>query len=137
MHWSDDHPDHMEAGELVRRAVYLSGVRNYPRPGEKSVRPERVLFAMGRRPFVPSLVVDVSSSYETKRRALAAFASQFHRDPDDPLTTPISDPGFLDRVEARDRYYGGMIGADFGEPFYEPGPVPVRGTAALLGETRA
>lgn len=134
MHWNDDHPDHIEGGDMIRKAVYLSGVRNYPRPGRRSVRPDRLLFAMGRRPFVPSLVVDVSSEYETKRQVLAAYSTQFRRDPGDPLVTPISDPGFLNRIEARDRYFGGMIGAEFGEPFHEPGPVPVSDINALLKE---
>jgi len=134
MHWNDDHPDHVEAGKMVRRAAYLAGLRNYPAPGAGPHRPARVLFAMGRRPFVPSLVVDVTAHYETKRRGVEAYRSQFHRDPGDPLTTPISDPEFLVRVEARDRHYGGMIGVRFGEPFFEVGPVPVRAAGGLLEE---
>jgi hypothetical protein len=35
-------------------------------------------------------------------------------------------------VEARDRYFGGWIGADFGEPFFEEGPVPVQDADGLL-----
>jgi len=136
MHWNDDHPDHIEAADLVRRAAYWSGVRNYPEPAGDSFRCERLLFAMGRRPFVPSLIVDVTSSYETKRRAIRAFKTQFHRDPDDPLSTPISDPGFLEWIEARDRYFGGMIGSTYGEPFFELGPHPVRGIETLIEEGR-
>jgi hypothetical protein len=30
----------------------------------------------------------------------------------------VSQPGFLTRVEALDRYYGALIDADFGEAFY-------------------
>ena len=134
LHGNDTHPDHVEGAELVRRASYLSGVRNYPVPGGEVFRPERVLFAMGRGPFVPDLVVDVTATYARKREALAAYDTQFRRDPDDPLETPISDPGFLKRIEARDRYYGGMIGAEFGEPFSGTGPVPVRRIEVLLGK---
>ncbi len=137
MHWNDDHADHIEAGEMVRRAAYLAGLRNYPERDHEPHRPERVLFAMGRRPFTPSLVVDVTAHYETKRRAVAAYASQFHRDPGDPLVTRISDPGFLELVEARDRVYGARIHATYGEPFFEVGPVPVRRVSDLWGEDRA
>jgi bacillithiol biosynthesis deacetylase BshB1 len=135
MHWADDHPDHREGAELVRRAVYLSGIRNYPGTDAGAFRPGRVLFAMGRRGFEPTLIVDVASVYATKRRALEAYASQFFRDADDPLVTPISDPGFLPRLEARDRHYGGQVGAAFGEPFYEEDPLAVRDPRTLVPET--
>lgn len=137
MHWLDDHPDHVEGGRLVQRAVYLGGVRNYPEPGGDPHRPARVLFAMGRRPFEPTLIVDVSRHYPAKRRALAAYPSQFRREPDDPLVTPISEPGFLERLEARDRFFGGRIGAEFGEPFLETDPVGVRHPRDLLEEEPA
>jgi bacillithiol biosynthesis deacetylase BshB1 len=134
LHRNDDHPDHREGAELVARAVYLSGLRRYPEPETESTahRPRRVLYAMGRRPFAPSLVVDVSAVYEKKRLALAAYRSQFHRDPGDPRITPISDPEFLARVEARDRYFGGWIGAAQGEPFFQEGPVPILDTDGLF-----
>lgn len=134
MHWNDDHPDHREGGDLVRRAVYLSGLRNYPGRDGNAFRPQRVIYAMGRRPFTPSLVVDVSGDYGTKRAAVAAYRSQFHREADDPLVTPISDPSFLPRLEGRDRYYGGMIGVEFGEPFFHEGPWPVPGLDAWFEE---
>ncbi len=134
MHWEDDHPDHMEAGEMVRRALFLAGLRNYPSPACEAHRVGRALFAMGRRPFVPGLVVDVTAAYDAKRRALEAFRSQFHREAEDPLVTPISDPGFLLRLEGRDRHYGGLIGATFGEPFFEIGPAAAREAADILGE---
>jgi bacillithiol biosynthesis deacetylase BshB1 len=134
MHWADDHPDHREGAELVRRAVYLSGLRNYPQPDAGAFRPRRVLFAMGRRPFEPTLIVDVGPAYEAKRKALRTYASQFFRAPDDPRVTPISDPEFLARLEARDRHYGGHAGVTFGEPFYEESPPAVRDPRALVPE---
>ena len=132
MHENDDHPDHVEGAALVERAVYLAGLRNYPERESGVHRVERILFAMGRRPFVPGLVVDVSAHYPAKRAALDAFASQFRREPGDPLATPISDPGFRERLEARDRHYGGMIGAAYGEPFLERGPAAIRDPEQLL-----
>jgi LmbE family N-acetylglucosaminyl deacetylase len=90
---------------------------------------------MGRRSFEPTLIVDVGAVYAAKRRALEAYRSQFFRDADDPLVTPISDPGFLDRIEARDRHYGGRAGAAFGEPFYEADPPVVRDPRTLVPKT--
>jgi LmbE family N-acetylglucosaminyl deacetylase len=126
----------VEGAGLVRRAVYLAALRNFPGPDEAPHRPGRLLWAMGRRPFTPSLVVDVSNVYDRKRAALGAYPSQFTRDPGDPRVTPISEPDFLARVEARDRVYGGLIGAAHGEPFLLDGPFPVRDSGTLLGEER-
>jgi len=136
-HGDDDHPDHREAAELVRRAVYLAGLRRFGSGDREPVRPARLLFAMGRRPFAPSLIVDVTSTYPTKQRALAAFESQFRRPEGDPLVTSISDPNFLPGIEARDRYFGSLIGVTFGEAFLERGPVAILEAASLIpGETR-
>jgi len=134
LHPDDDHPDHVEGGELVIRAVYLSGLRNFPAGEGPPFRPPRVLFGMGRRSFSPSLVVDVSSVYEKKREALAAYTSQFARPAGDQLTTPISDPGFLPFVEARDRVYGQSIDVEFGEPFFSRQPWDIKTAGALAGE---
>jgi len=117
MHDKDDHPDHIEAAHLVRRAAFLAGLRNYPGGGGEPHRPQRVLFAMGRQRFEPTVIVDVTAVYGVKRNAVEAYRSQFFRDPGDPLTTPISEPGFLDRIAARDREYGAWIGVEYGEPF--------------------
>jgi bacillithiol biosynthesis deacetylase BshB1 len=112
-HGDDDHPDHREGAELVRRAIYLSGLRRFGSGDREPHRPDRLLFAMGRRPFLPSLIVDVTATYPIKREALAAFESQFRRPADDPLVTPISNPTFLPAIEARDRYFGSLIGVAF------------------------
>jgi len=133
-HGDDDHPDHREGAELVRRAIYLSGLNRFGSGDREPYRPERLLFAMGRRPFLPSLVVDVTDTYPIKRNALAAFGSQFHRPEGDSLATPISEPGFLPGIEARDRYFGSLIGVTFGEAFLDRGPVAVKRAVSLIGE---
>jgi bacillithiol biosynthesis deacetylase BshB1 len=131
-HGDDDHPDHREGAELVRRAVYLSGLRRFGSGDREAYRPERLLFAMGRRPFLPSLIVDVTGTYAIKRQALAAFDSQFQRTEGDTLVTPISNPGFLPSIEARDRYFGSLIGVTFGEAFLDRGPVAVTQATSLI-----
>ena len=133
-HGDDDHPDHREGAELVRRAIYFSGLKRFGSGDREPFRPSRLLFAMGRRPFLPSLIVDVTGTYAMKRNALAAFDSQFHRAEGDALVTPISEPGFLPSIEARDRYFGSLIGVTFGEAFLDRGPVAVARAVSLLPE---
>jgi bacillithiol biosynthesis deacetylase BshB1 len=126
--WGEDrHPDHGAAGELVTRAVYFAGVRKYaPDAGERFV-PRQLLYYAMRHRMTPSFVVDTSAAAERKARAIACYASQLT-----PTTaqTLISSPAAVAAIDARDRYYGTMIGASHGEPlrtYAVPGLVdPVR-----------
>jgi N-acetylglucosamine malate deacetylase 1 len=114
--WPDDrHPDHVAAGELVTRAVFFAGVRKFaPDAGERFV-PRQLLYYALRARMAPSFVVDTSQAAAKKARAIACYASQVQRRPgDDP--TLISAPGAVAAIEARDRYYGTMIGTSHGEP---------------------
>jgi bacillithiol biosynthesis deacetylase BshB1 len=112
----DRHPDHVEAAHLVERAVYVSGLVAFEADGA-AWRPNRLAFYMGRLDFEPRFIVDISGVFEQKMRAAAAFRSQFFRETGDPLVTPISEPGFFDRLKSRYRHFGSRIGVEFGEPF--------------------
>ena len=128
----DEHPDHIESSHLVRRAAYLAGLRNWPEPDQSPHRTPCILLAMGRTPFTPAVVIDISSAKDKKQEAIAAYQSQFFREVNDPVVTPISEPTFLPRLRARDRYYGGQIGVEAGEPFlHYQGPWPIRSVAGL------
>lgn len=105
------HPDHAAAGHLARRAAFFAGVRKLA-PGAAIHRPRLLSYQMRHR-FSPSVVVDVSSVYERKLEAIRCHESQVVRQGSDTL---ISSPRALAAIEARDRYYGAMIGVDAGEP---------------------
>jgi bacillithiol biosynthesis deacetylase BshB1 len=113
----NNHPDHTASGPLVAEAAYLAGLRKLDAQGEPH-RPNRVLYYLVPHKVAPSFIVDVSAFHEKKMAAVRAHASQlFAPESADPETF-ISQPGFLSRVEAIDRYYGALIDADFGEAFY-------------------
>jgi LmbE family N-acetylglucosaminyl deacetylase len=76
--------------------------------------------------FVPSFIVDVSETHETKMKAIRAFGSQFHDPASTEPQTKLSHPGFLEMIEVTSRYYGERIGARHGEPFFSVAPVGVR-----------
>ena len=122
--WIEDrHPDHVVASQLVTRATMLAGVRNFaPETGERFV-PRQLLYYAMRHRMTPSFIVDTSSVAVRKARAIACYTSQLSRRAgDDP--TLISAPGAAAAIEARDRYYGSMIGTSHGEPLR---------TAAVMG----
>ena len=71
-----------------------------------------------------SVIVDTSAAAARKARAIACYASQLQRradaGPGDADPTLISAPGAIAAIEARDRYYGSMIGTSHGEPLRSP-----------------
>ena len=113
----NNHPDHTVSGTLVAEAAYLAGLRKYDARGEPH-RPNRVLYYLVPRKLVPSFVVDVTPHHDKKMEAVRAYASQLHRDDESGPATYISQPEFLGRIEAIDRYHGALIDADFGEAFF-------------------
>ncbi len=113
----NNHPDHTASGPLVAEAAYLAGLKNYEADGEPH-RPNRVLYYLVPHKIAPSFIIDITAFHDGKMRAVRAYVSQLHSDDESAPATYISQPGFLTRVEALDRYHGSLIDADFGEAFY-------------------
>lgn len=140
----DRHPDHAAAARLSIEAAFYSGLRMLKTydAGEPQAphRPAHVLHYMQSVPFEPTLVVDVSSTWETRVKAMEAFSTQFYNpehDEDGGPTTFISDPEFWNWIEARARTLGYRIGATYGEGFlYHHGPLGVTDLLATLGDRR-
>lgn len=123
--WLEDrHPDHAAAGALIARAVMFAGVRNFAPEAGPRFAPRHLLFYALRHRMTPSFIVDTSAAAVRKARAIACYASQLARrgdaGPGDADPTLISAPGATAAIEARDRYYGSMIGTSHGEPLRSP-----------------
>jgi len=119
----DRHPDHAAAGTLVREASFLAGVGKV---GDGPAhRPGRLYHYMVHHPFMPSFVVDITAVWDRKLEAVRVYESQFGVEDADPGTA-LAGSGFLSMVEARARFHGAMIGAEWGEAFHVSGPVPLR-----------
>lgn len=118
--WIEDrHPDHAAAAELVTRAVFFAGVRRFaPEAGERYA-PRHLLYYAMRHRMTPSFIVDTSAVAARKARAIACYGSQVALRPGD-VPTLIGTPGALAAIDARDRYYGSMIGVSHGEPLRSP-----------------
>jgi bacillithiol biosynthesis deacetylase BshB1 len=123
-YWDDLHPDHSATGTIVRDTMYPAGFANYPAKGSP-FRPNEYLFFMAHFTFEPSFIVDITGYWEQKVEAVKHYRSQLHDATQDGLETLISQPTFLKRLEGRARNYGGMIYAEFGEPFLVRRPIPV------------
>ncbi len=117
-YWDDPHPDHAHIAQLVREAAHLAGLAKFDvETGQTRFRPSAVAHFMFPRNVIPTFVVDITEFAEQKIASIACYKSQFY-DPDskEPETN-ISTEGFLKRVDARQRFYGSLIGVDHGEGF--------------------
>ena len=65
--------------------------------------------------MAPSFIVDTSAAAARKARAIACYASQVGRRAGEDATL-ISAPMAVAAIDARDRYFGSMIGTSHGEP---------------------
>ncbi|UCG53297.1 MAG: bacillithiol biosynthesis deacetylase BshB1 [Candidatus Latescibacterota bacterium] len=127
----DPHPDHASGGTLVKRAAYLSGVHGYHR-GRDAWPVRNYLIYAGRTEFEPHVIVDVSSTHDTKVRAILAHRSQFVAG-EGRRPTPLNAPDFLEFIEARSRVYGRMIGCRYGEGFRMAKPFALNDLGLLCG----
>ncbi|RMH50257.1 MAG: bacillithiol biosynthesis deacetylase BshB1 [Bacteroidetes bacterium] len=140
------HPDHGAATRLAVEALFYSGLRAIETTGpdgtpQEPWRPHHVLHYMQALDFEPTFVVDVSAVWEQRMQALLAFRSQFYHPgyeaAEGEPETFISNPAFLQWVEARARTYGYRIGATYGEPFlYRHGPVGVSDLVQVLARPK-
>jgi bacillithiol biosynthesis deacetylase BshB1 len=132
-HWDDPHPDHANTCRIVREAARLATMARYDEEEQQeAIRMPALMHSIISRHVVPSFIVDVSEFVEEKMAAIRAHASQFYRAESKEPVTRISDPGFLDQIEYRMRYFGSLIGVAAGEPFYVREALNVDDPVALL-----
>jgi bacillithiol biosynthesis deacetylase BshB1 len=126
-HWLERHPDHEHAHALCREAWFYAGLEKIRTAvngkNQEPFRPKRYFHYMQKYEFTPSFIVDVSATYDVKRRALKAFSSQFYNPTSRERQTLLSSKLFLESIEARDRHFGGLIDSAFGEAFYSIEPI--------------
>ena len=142
----DRHPDHGKAATLVKDALFYAGLIKIETKDEhgiaqKTWRPDHTLNYMQTTPFEPTLIVDVTETWDDRIRALKAYASQFfntdYKAGTEEPETFISNPAFFEWIEARAQTYGHMIGAKYGEPFlYEQGPIGVSDLVSTLSNKK-
>ncbi len=121
-YWSDRHPDHVAASEVLSDAVFNSGLRRYEAGGE-AWKPERTCYYFINDSTRPSLVIDVSGQYETKRRALACHRTQFAPSAESAVATRLTTPRFQQLIESRDAQFGAIAGVDFAEGLVLKDPI--------------
>jgi len=131
-HWKQRHPDHTAAGRIVYEAAFVAGLRNYRPDLGAAYRPFKLIYCLPlteQNDVVPTFVVDVTSTWETKMRAVRAFGSQFTPQPGE--TVPLALDRFQANVELAARRHGQRIGVRYGEGFVVREAMVVDDLAAL------
>ena len=121
-YWSDRHPDHVAASQLLTEGVFSAGLRRYAAEGD-AWKPGWVCYYFINDSAAPSFVIDVADHYETKRRALACHATQFRPRPADAVATRLTSSTFQQLIESRDAQFGALAGVTFAEGFVVRQPV--------------
>lgn len=120
-YWQDRHPDHVMCSQLVQEAVFNAKLRRYI-PQVEAVKVEQLFFYFVNDVYDADVMIDVTTSYESKSKALLAYKTQFFADEPDQVKTPINQ-GYLERVVARDRLLGQQHSVDFAEGFVSKLPL--------------
>ncbi len=119
--YSDRHPDHGRASELINDAVFLSGLTKIETQldgrGQKPWRPRLLLHYIQDRYIQPDILIDISPYWEQKLASIRAFRSQFFDPKSKEPDTYISSPDFLNALEARCREFGKSIQVTYAEGF--------------------
>ncbi len=133
----DRHPDHERAHTLCREAWYYAGLTKLETKiqgkAQAAFRPKAYYEFMQWYEFVPSFLVDISGEFEQRMEAVRAFRSQFHDPASKEPQTMLSQPGFLEMIETRLRYYGSRIGRKYAEPFFSVNPITINDLKSLAG----
>jgi bacillithiol biosynthesis deacetylase BshB1 len=113
-YWDDRHPDHVAASTVLRRAIFMSGLRRYETAAD-AWRPDWICYYFINDGASPSFVVDVSAHYQRKRDALDCYRSQFTPPADRSVATRLTASTFRQLIESRDAQFGALAGVAFAE----------------------
>ncbi len=118
-YWEARHPDHYHASALGYEGCFLAGLKQLPISGEP-FRPFKILYATSFEGMPASFIVDITKHYETRRKAILAYGSQFRPAKSERKRRVFLAIDELDgRMDLLSRHYGQLIGVKYGEPFLQ------------------
>jgi N-acetylglucosamine malate deacetylase 1 len=134
-HWDEAHPDHVATAHLVRACAYLAGLGKYDSaPKLERHRPCAVAHFNFPRWVQASFVVDITDWAEKKAEAARCHRSQLFDPNRAEPETLLSGADFLDKLDARARYFGGLVGVRFAEAFLVKEALNVEDPIAMLNK---
>ncbi len=135
----DRHPDHGRASKLCSDACFLAGLRKVKTVDNQGLeqdswRPKQVYHYIQDRSLKADFVIDITAYMDKKIESVLAYKTQFFQEneKDNEPQTPISGKHFLEALKAKDRVYGRLINAEFGEAFTAERPLGVKNVFELI-----
>ena len=116
-YWEGRHPDHFHASEIGRDACFYAGLKKLDLPGEP-FRPFKMIYAAAYFNIVPTFVVDITDQFERRWEAVKCYKTQFFQFEEGDKTFPPPE-ALYDRVATRCKYFGSLIGRQYGEGFIQ------------------
>lgn len=114
-YWEGRHPDHYRTAQIGYEACFLAGLQKLDLPGDPH-RPAKILYAALYANVRPTFVVDITAQFDRRQRALFSYRSQFDDQPSGADLFPAQKE-MDERLRAVARYYGMLIGTEYGEPY--------------------
>ena len=135
----DRHPDHGRGGWLAYDSCFLSGLRQIKTQDDEGKeqekwRPKLLLHYIQDRFYEPDIIIDISDEWEQRMKAIKAYKTQFHDPSSREPETYLSNPGFIEALEARARLLGKRIGVKYGEGFLSKKNIGIVNLDALVLE---
>jgi N-acetylglucosamine malate deacetylase 1 len=133
--WEDRHPDHAAAGLMVRNAQLYCALKKLDDPNPPH-KPHAFLFYPLHKFERPTFVVDTTKVFQLKLDLLRIHSSQFSKTAEEfgVIAQGIGD--YLFGLESRDRYFGSLAGARFGEALIADQPIRLAGIGDVLSLVR-
>ena len=124
-YWVDAHPDHWEGCRLVEAARFWAKLVKTDMKGDPWYPPKLYyhLCSHLRTNAAPSFIVDTTATHERKLAAVRCYESQFLKKPNSRA---------LEYINVANRYFGALIGAQTGEPFFSRENLGVRDPRLFL-----
>jgi bacillithiol biosynthesis deacetylase BshB1 len=130
-YWKDRHPDHAAAGLIVRNSQLYCSLTKLDDPNSPH-KPDAFLFYLLNKFEQPSFVVDTTSVFQRKLELLRIHRSQFEKTAEELGVIAHGVGDYLFGLESRDRYFGSLIGAHYGEALVSDRPMRLTGLGDVL-----
>ncbi|GAB4115607.1 MAG: bacillithiol biosynthesis deacetylase BshB1 [Candidatus Caldatribacteriota bacterium] len=125
-YWLDAHPDHIATSKICDAARFYGRLEKIELTG-KPIYVKKVFYYLSshlKKDIQPSFLIDISRFIEMKIELIGCYESQFGPAPE--------DHQLVEGILNSNRYWGGLIGVEFAEPFISREEIGIKDIEALL-----